>query len=239
MSINVILILCIMIFFVYSQWYFVQYWWPMIQIPSFDPDKIERSALQDLNLKPGDLLLSRWYRTSDPYSRVPWWHHLSLVFRDEYGALKLADVRPHDSFKSPYGFLHVSDPVEKILRSKPTTLFSVRQITPPLTSEQELSLLQILHSHKKIQFDHYYVATYLQRHFGFGGSKCRGMDRKMACSTLLFSVLNQAGVTCVDIDKFPIHALHGQCNIPFTTQFFNYMPEIYVDKRETKELTQE
>jgi hypothetical protein len=97
---------------------------------------------------------------------VPWWHHVALVFRDASGIIQVADFRPIPEQDPIFGTMHVTTPLEKILRSKPSTIFAVRQLNTPLSSREEQRLLQAIIQHKDREFDHFYVITYIMHQIG-------------------------------------------------------------------------
>jgi hypothetical protein len=86
----VILSLLLILVLVHYSICFSKYWWPQLQIVPFHATE----TMQKLDVKPGDLILSRWSETSNPWARVPWWHHVALVFRDASGIIQVADFRP-------------------------------------------------------------------------------------------------------------------------------------------------
>lgn len=221
---------------------FSRYWWPQLQIVPFKTVK----TMQEIDVKPGDLILSRWCETSNPWSRVPWWHHVALVFRDAQGVIQVADFRPIPEQDPIYGTMHVTTPLEKILRSKPSTIFAVRQLTHPLSIEAEQQLLQAIIQHKNRTSDHYYVITYIMHQLGLKNFWCevqrkilgengdsRFEETPVGCSTIIFSITNQVGITECDPVLFPVHALHGNCNLSFTKKPFAYGTEVFVNKRLT------
>jgi len=212
---------------------FIRYWWPLLQpVPITDCNIQTFSEFQP---KAGDILLSKWGETPEPFGKVPWWHHIAIVFEDKEGVLQIADFRTNTQNHIYGPNIHVVPLDQKIAHSKPTTMLALRRLSPPLDREQKIELLDAILSHKDIEFDKLYILTHFIHITGL--SEYLPETKTMGCSPFVFSVLNKIGVMHVDIYKFPLYRfyqdypqLDGIMLSPY-----QYESEIYINKRDSKE----
>ncbi len=209
---------------------FIIYWWPLLQpVPITD---FNVQTLEEFSPKAGDILLSKWGETPTPFDKVPWWHHIAIIFEDKQGILQIADFRTNtqDSVYGPN--IHVSPLKKKIANSKPTTLFALRRLSPELNRLQKTELFDAILSHKDVEFDKLYILTHLTHLIGI--SKYLPKTETMGCSPFVFSVLNKIGVMNVDIYKYPLYRFYQ--NYPQVDGImmlpYQYESEIYLNKLE-------